>query len=109
VRYTAPSLIFATEDGRSLEAGGFQSIQAYDVCLANLDRSLERRSAPEDPLEALRAFPYPLVTAEIVAIMTPDLHVPDRDGVEALLIDHVVAGRAERIPLGDDALWRALD
>ena len=109
VRYTAPSLIFTTEDGRSLEAGGFQSLQAYDVCIANLDRSLERRPAPEDPLEALRAFSYPLVTAEVVAIMTPDLHVPDRASVEDALIDHVAAGRVERVPLGDDALWRALD
>lgn len=109
VRYTAPSLIFTAQDGRSLEAGGFQSIQAYDVCIANLDRSLERRPAPEDPLDALRAFPYPLVTAEVVAIMTPDLHVPDREAIEAQLIDLVVAGRVQRIALGDDALWRALD
>lgn len=108
VRYTAPSLIFTADDGRSLEAGGFQSIQAYDVCIANLDRSLERRLAPEDPLEVLRAFPYPLVTAEVVAVMTPDLAVPDRIGVEEALIDHVAAGRVQRIALGDDALWRAL-
>jgi hypothetical protein len=70
---------------------------------------LERRPAPEDPLEAQRAFPYPLVTAEVEAILTPDMSGPDRDGVEALLIDHVVAGRVQRIGLGDDALWRALD
>jgi predicted DsbA family dithiol-disulfide isomerase len=108
VRYTAPSLIFTAEDGRSLEAGGFQNIQAYDVCIANLDRSLERRPAPEDPLEALQAFRYPLVTAEVVAIMTPDLRVPDREAVENALIDHVAAGRVERIPLGDDALWAAI-
>ena len=31
VRYTAPSLVFTTEDGRSLEAGGFQPLEAYDV------------------------------------------------------------------------------
>ena len=107
VRYTAPSLLFTASDGRTLEAGGFQSLQAYDVCIANLDRSLERRDPAEDPLEALQAFPYPLVTAEIEAIMTPDLQVPDRLGVEAALLDHVAAGRVERIPLGDDALWRA--
>src|SRR5262249_6347352 len=34
VRYTAPSLRFATEDGRTLEAGGFQPIEAYDVVIA---------------------------------------------------------------------------
>lgn len=109
VRYTAPSLLMRVEDGRMLEVGGFQSIQAYDVCIANLDRSLERRDPAEDPIEVLRALPYPLVTAEVVAIMTPDLRVPDRDGVEAALIDHVVAGRVERTALGDDALWRVLD
>lgn len=108
VRYTAPSLLFTTDDGRTLEAGGFQSLQAYDVCVANLDRTLQRRGVPEDPIEALRGFPYPLVTAEVVAIMTPDLDVPDREAVEEHLIDHVAGGRVERIALGDDALWRVL-
>src|SRR5258707_3636644 len=42
VRYTAPSLIFE-RDGRRLEAGGFQPVEAYDVLLANLDPTLERR------------------------------------------------------------------
>ncbi len=37
VRYTAPSLIFAHRDGRTLEAGGFQPVEAYDVVIANLD------------------------------------------------------------------------
>ena len=31
VRYTAPSLVFTCDDGRRLEAGGFQSTEAYDV------------------------------------------------------------------------------
>ena len=39
VRYTAPSLIFEF-DGRRVEAGGFQPVEAYDVCLANLDVGL---------------------------------------------------------------------
>ena len=56
VRWTAPpprptaasasprrSLVFIAEDGRRLEAGGFQPIEAYDVCIANLDPTLERR------------------------------------------------------------------
>src|SRR4051794_32405865 len=43
VRYTAPSLIFEC-DGRQLEAGGFQPIEAYDVLLANLAPRLERRA-----------------------------------------------------------------
>ncbi|HZC29088.1 MAG TPA: DsbA family protein [Gaiellaceae bacterium] len=56
VRYTAPSLIFAVGD-RRLEAGGFQPIEAYDVIVANLDPTLDRRPAPGDPLEAVEAFP----------------------------------------------------
>ena len=37
VRYTAPSLVFAHRDGRTLEAGGYQPVEAYDVVIANLD------------------------------------------------------------------------
>ena len=56
VRYTAPSLIFTLGD-RRLEAGGFQPIEAYDVIVANLDPTLDRRPAPEDPVEAVRGVP----------------------------------------------------
>jgi 2-hydroxychromene-2-carboxylate isomerase len=108
VRYTAPSLILTADDGRHLEAGGFQSIVAYDVCVANLDRGLERRGPATDPLDVLQEFAYPLVTAEVVAVMTPDLSVPDREAVESALIDHEAAGRVRRLPLGDDAAWQAL-
>jgi 2-hydroxychromene-2-carboxylate isomerase len=105
VRYTAPSLVFSG-DGATLEAGGFQPLEAYDVLVANLDPTLERRGPAEDPIDALRAFPFGLATAEVAAIMTPDLHERDDAAAEAALIDHVAAGRVERIPLGDDALWR---
>ena len=44
VRYSAPSLVFESADGRRLEAGGFQPIEAYDVLIANLDPTLERRA-----------------------------------------------------------------
>src|SRR5438874_601141 len=36
VRYTAPSVKFTAGD-RTLEAGGFQPVEAYDVLIANLD------------------------------------------------------------------------
>ncbi len=50
VRYSAPSLVSSRhEDGRSLEAGGFQTIEAYDVLIANLDTTLDRRPPAEDP------------------------------------------------------------
>ena len=45
VRYSAPSLVFTGADGRRLEAGGFQPIEAYDVLVANLDPELDRRRA----------------------------------------------------------------
>jgi hypothetical protein len=45
VRYTAPSVVFELE-GRRLEGGGFQPIEAYDVLIANLDPTLERTPPP---------------------------------------------------------------
>src|SRR4051794_31235252 len=55
IRYTAPSVIFTADDGGSLEAGGFQPIEAYDVCVANLDRTLQRREPAEDVGEVVAA------------------------------------------------------
>ena len=105
VRYTAPSLVFTTDDGRSLEAGGFQPLEAYDVVVANLDPTLARRAPAEDPVEVLAAFEHPLATAEIVATMVPHLGVPDPVGVELALIAAVADGRALRIGAGNSALW----
>jgi hypothetical protein len=105
VRYTAPSLVF-TAGERRLEAGGFQPIEAYDVIVANLDPTLDRRPAPEDPLEAIEAFPDGLVTAEVAAIMTSGNDAPDAEATEAALIEHVAEGRIRRTSLGDSALWQ---
>ena len=111
VRYSAPSLIFtagAGADGaeRRLEAGGFQTIEAYDVLIANLDPSLEREAPPETPLPALERFPDGLVTQEVAAIMAQGNTPPDRTAAERALIELVGDGRARRAPLGDDALWQ---
>jgi 2-hydroxychromene-2-carboxylate isomerase len=106
VRYTAPSLIFE-RDGQRLEAGGFQPVEAYDVLLANLDPTLERREPAKDPLDALCGFPYGLTTYEIAAIMTERNEAPDPEAAEAALIDRVAAGSVIREPLGDGALWLA--
>lgn len=105
VRYTAPSLLFETQDGRRLEVGGFQPIEAYDVAVANLDVSLTRRSPAEDPVEVLAAFPYPLTTAEVAAIMAPHLVAPDPVAAEIALIEATADGRARHAPIGDGALW----
>jgi 2-hydroxychromene-2-carboxylate isomerase len=104
VRYTAPSLRF-TAGGRTLEAGGFQSIEAYDVLIANLDTSLERREPAEDAAEILPEFPDGLTTAEVAAIMTPNNGFPDLGAAEDSLIALVGDGGAERRPFGHDALW----
>lgn len=105
VRYTAPSLIF-DQGGRRLEAGGFQTIEAYDVIIANLDPTLERTPPPADPLPALEHFELGLTTAEVTAVMTGGLDAPDRRETEAALVELACAGAVTRIPLGDDALWR---
>ena len=83
VRYTAPSLVFEGPDGQRLEAGGFQPIEAYDVVVANLEPTLERRAPADDALEVLSAFPYALTTAEVAAVMTPHLGAPDLAAAEA--------------------------
>jgi len=63
---TAPSIVFETDDGRSLEAAGFQPLEAYDVLIANLDTTLERHAPPQDgPLKLLAQFPEGLCTQEI--------------------------------------------
>jgi protein-disulfide isomerase-like protein with CxxC motif len=106
VRYTAPSLIFEL-DGRRLEAGGFQPVEAYDIVIANLDPTLERRPAPKSPLDALRAFPGGLVTQEVAAVMTRGNDLIDRTATEDALLTLVGEGAATRQPLANDAIWRA--
>lgn len=104
VRYSAPSLIFSSGE-RSIEAGGFQPVEAYDLAVANLDTSLDRRPPPETPLPALQSFRDGLTTQEIAAIMAPNNTPPDRLPAESALIELVGSGEARRVPLGDDALW----
>lgn len=67
--------------------------------------TLERRPPAHDPLGVLAAFPYPLATAEIAAVMTPHLGEPDVPAVELALIAAVGAGRAARRPAGSGSLW----
>jgi protein-disulfide isomerase-like protein with CxxC motif len=105
VRYTAPSVVFTADDGSSLEAGGFQPIEAYDLCIANLDVSLTRREPAEDVAEVLAEFPEGLTTYEVAAVMAPHLTAPDRDAAEDALITLAGSGGARRRPFGNDALW----
>jgi len=107
VRYSAPSLVFESEAGERLEAGGFQPLEAYDVLVANLDRGLERHPPPETPLQALVEFPSGLVTGEVAAILAPNNVAADREGAERALTELLAEGTVRRTPLGDDALWQA--
>ena len=108
VRYTAPSVVFEAADGRSLEGGGFQPLEAYDVLIANLDRTLERQAPPQDgPLELLELFPEGLCTQEVAVALAGNLIDVDRAGAEDQLLALFGSGAATREPLGDDARWRA--
>jgi 2-hydroxychromene-2-carboxylate isomerase len=104
VRFTAPSIKFSNGE-TTLEAGGFQSFEAYDVLVANLDTSLERRAPAEDAGEVLAAFPDGLTTAEVAQIMAEDKYPPEMDAAEDALIAVAASGRARRMPFGHDALW----
>jgi len=107
-RFTAPSLLFTTTDGASLEAGGFQPVEAYDVCIANLDRSLERRAPAEDPVDVLRAFSFALTTREVAAVMAPPMTAADDAAAEDALIAATGEGVVARESVGDGALWRVI-
>ena len=107
VRFTAPSLTFTTEDGRTLEAGGFQPVEAYDILIANLDPTLHRREPATDVAEVLEAFPDGVTTAEVAAVMAPNNTAPDLDAAEDALISLAATGGATRVAVGNDALWAA--
>ena len=102
-RYTAPSLTFEL-GGEMLVAAGWQPLAAYDVCVANLDPSLPQRG-PAGPAETLPAFPRGLTTFECAVLACGRNDDPDRAKAEWELIGLAAAGRARRVPLGDDALW----
>ena len=108
VRFTAPSVVFTAEDGRRLDAGGFQSLDAYDVLIANLEPGLARREPAADARDALAAFDHGLTTQEVAALRAPHLVDPDREAAGAELLELAAGGAAHREPLGDDALWTAL-
>lgn len=105
-RYTAPTLIFEA-DGRRLEAGGHQPLEAYDVLVANLDPGLRREPAPAGPLAVLERFPHGVTTREVAVVLAPRNEEPDDRAAASALLDLVAEGRATREPLGGDALWRA--
>jgi 2-hydroxychromene-2-carboxylate isomerase len=103
LRFTAPSLVFS-RGGERLVAGGWQSLEAYDVCVANLAPDLERRAEPA-PEDLLATTPFGVTTEEVARACTHPLEDCDRVAVEERLLELAFAGTARRRPLGDDALW----
>lgn len=108
-RYTAPSVIFERA-GMRLEATGFQPVEAYDVLVANLDPTLERRAPAQTALEVLQGLadsPHgaDATTAEVAAIMRAGNDPMDLAAAEHRLIELVATGQAQRTPLGDGATW----
>lgn len=107
VRYTAPSLIFE-RDSRRFVAGGWQPELAYDVLIANLGETVERRPPPDSPEPLLEYFRDGLVTAEVAALLAPGPdYIADSAAAEQSLIRLVASGDATRTGLGTDALWQA--
>lgn len=107
VRFTAPSIVFV-RDGQKLVAGGWQPVLAYDVLLANLDPTLERTPPPDSPLPLLERFPDGLTTAEVAALLAVGADpISDVEGAERHLLEIAAEGEIVRVPLGQDALWRA--
>lgn len=105
IRFTAPSVVF--RDGERVGvAGGWQPLLAYDTVLANLDPSLERMPPPETPEWLLHFFPAGLTTAEVALLLAdgPD-PVADVPTADVALSELVAEGKANRTPLGSDALW----
>jgi 2-hydroxychromene-2-carboxylate isomerase len=105
VRYTAPSVVFE-RDGMRLIAGGWQTVEAYDVLIANLDPTLRREPPPPTPEPLLQRFPAGLTTQEVAALLVEGNDALDRTAAEAALIGLAAEGVAVREPLGDDALWK---
>ena len=101
-----PCTIRTSVNATRCSAGGFQPVEAYDVCIANLDRTLERRAPAEGPLETLAAFDVALATREIAAVMAKGMDPRDDEGVERALITAAAEGRVTREAVGDGALWR---
>jgi predicted DsbA family dithiol-disulfide isomerase len=95
-RYTAPSYEFGAADGATIVVPGFTPVEAYEVAIANLAPELERRPVPADVGELLDWAPYPLATAEVMAIT----------GLDASDARAALAGAAEPISSGADFYWR---
>lgn len=94
-RYTCPTLVLSAEDGRSIEAPGFQPVEAYEVAIANLAPDLERRPDPTSVREVLEWADGPLATMEVAAVRNLDVEATRRE----------LADTATFTAVGRDGYW----
>lgn len=104
IRYTPPTLIFEQES-RRLEVGGYQPLDSYEVAIAHIDRTLERRWNASDPIDALERVGYPLTTFEIATCMAEPRLPPDPGPVEDALVALAAERRVTRTERGADVVW----
>jgi predicted DsbA family dithiol-disulfide isomerase len=95
MRYTCPSVEFLADDGRRVDAPGFQPFEVYDAAMANVGAELTRRPAPESVDELLAWAPYPLATVEVAAVM----------GIDESEARERLAKVAAFTPTGADGYW----
>jgi 2-hydroxychromene-2-carboxylate isomerase len=95
-RYSTPSYEIRDADGTLIVVPGFTPVEAYEVAIANLAPDLERRLVPDDVGKLLDWAPYPLATAEVMAIT----------GLGEAHARPALARVAEAIPTGADFYWR---
>jgi predicted DsbA family dithiol-disulfide isomerase len=97
-RYTCPSYEFtSTATAPTLSTPGFQSVDVYEVLLANVAPDLTRRPAPESAEEVLHWAGEPLATAEVAAVM----------GVDREEAFEKLTECAEPTEFGTDYFWAA--
>lgn len=95
-RYTAPSYEIRDGEGATFVLPGFHPIEAYEAAIANLAPELERRPRPDGVGELLEWAPYPLATAEVIAIT----------GLDSASARAALARAGQPIPAGADFYWR---
>lgn len=96
VRYTCPSYEFVRlSDGVRIAVPGFQPFAVYDVVLANLLPTVERRAEPASVEQALGWAGEPLATQEVAVLMDLSLEGAREELGNVAVETH----------LGFDGLW----
>ncbi len=103
-RYTAPSLVYAADDGREAHLAGFLPFEAYETVLMNLEQRLTRLPVPALG-DLLAHYPGGLTTMEVARVCAETTDLPDPIAAERALVALCANGNARRLRLGDDALW----